>query len=196
MKINSGGNLRGIITTTCDYTSAKAETSLTHHPNRSENSKFGCHVFRKNYTQDWPVRSSFNPKIVAPKLPLFLWCGLTQRLKTWCEKLGVWMLWDGMSWNLITWFTPWKVNMEHKNHPIERKIIWTKPFIIVFQPLIFRGVWMGFSGIIKFHTLTIIFTRGLEILSGFAMNVPLFQNSPKQLDRILIHKLQLVGCHG
>jgi len=41
MKINSGGNLRGIIITTCDYTYAKAENSLTHHPNRSEPRNLG-----------------------------------------------------------------------------------------------------------------------------------------------------------
>lgn len=153
--------------------------------------------FSKNYTQDWPVRSSFNPKIVAPKLPLFLWCGLTQRLKTWCEKLGVWMLWDGMSWNLITWFTPWKANMEHKNHPIDKEDHLNQTVHLLCSINVnFQGShgWDSVE-IHKFHTLTTICTKGLEILSGFPMNVPLFQKSPKQLDKIIIHKKKLAGCH-
>ena len=35
----------------------------------------------------------------------------------------------------------WKISESLKNHPIEfRKIIWTTPYIITFQPLIFWGV--------------------------------------------------------
>ena len=107
--------------------------------------------FSKNYTQDWPVTSSFNPKNRRPKAPPFFWSGLTQRLKTWCEKQGVLMLWDVMSWKLIHDLHPGRLTWNIKITQLTRKIIWTKPFImILFQLLIFRGVRIGFSGSTNF----------------------------------------------
>ena len=160
MKINSAGNLRGIIITTCDYYLCQ-DWKFSHSSSQPIwTSRFGWHVFRKNYTQKLTSNVFFQPKKSSPQSsPLFLWCGLTQRLKTWCEKLGVWTLWDGMSWNLITWFTPWKVNMEHKNHPT-RKIIWTKPFISCVPAVNFQGSMDGIQWHYKFHTLSTICTKG------------------------------------
>ena len=67
MKINSGGNLRGIINTT--YTCAKAENSLIIPTDLNLEIWVACSS--KNDTPNWPVRSSFNPKNRRPKAPPF-----------------------------------------------------------------------------------------------------------------------------
>ena len=36
--------------------------------------------------------------------------------------------------------TPWKINMEPTNHPFRKENDLNQTFIIMFQPLIFRGV--------------------------------------------------------